>query len=113
MSETAKHTPGKWIRYGGGKRRWSVGRAGGGYSICQMTRNNEEAPNATLIASAPDMRLMIDALGCVARLEGGEFCFECLRYSFRDGDCVRLLDVVGRERLSAAIAKATGASHAN
>ena len=42
----SNHTPTPWIRYGGGKRRWSVGRAGGGYCICQMTQNDEAAANA-------------------------------------------------------------------
>lgn len=57
----SKHTPGPWIRYGGGKRRWAIGRAGGGFCLCQMTRHNEAAANARLIAAAPDLLAACEA----------------------------------------------------
>ncbi len=53
----SKPTEGPWIAYGGGKRRWAVGKAGGGHCVCQLTQHGdgESKANARLIAAAPEL----------------------------------------------------------
>ncbi len=60
----SKPTEGPWISYGGGKRRWAVGRAGGGHCICEMTRRDggEDKANARLIAASPDLLAALERL---------------------------------------------------
>ncbi len=89
----SKHSSGTWIVYGGGKRRRAVGRAGGGYCICQLTRNAEEAANARLIAAAPDLL---------------ETLRELVREADRKGGRVREVSRYEVDRARAAIAKAEG-----
>lgn len=66
--------------------------------------------NARLIADAPAMKLALDAVAAgVARVEGGEFCFNGLRYSVHDGDWSGSFTAFGLwDKLPAAIAKAKG-----
>jgi len=68
--------------------------------------------NARLIAAAPDMALVLAGVACGAiRAEPGtrELAFDGLRYSLgRNPDWKRVVGIMGRDRLAAAIRKAGG-----
>lgn len=84
-----------------------VNRGTGHETVCP-----ERDANAALIAAAPDMELVLSALRssvCTIYEPTGELRFNGLMYSTRGGpeNWTTLVDLMGRDRLRAAIAKAT------
>lgn len=116
IAGAAGHTPGPWHLSSKGDGRTYVEGGDTADDIACLLMDHaqsENNANARLIAAAPDMALMLDAIrfGVVDFYRPtGELRFNGMLYAFHDNDWSRIVSILGRDELRAAIRKAGGAA---